>query len=145
MSTQKQSTVNSCIFSGEWKAPNGSIFYYHDLTLENGDAGPCGIVGQKNPDSIKPGAVINYTIDEKGKIKLISSQTTAFTQGAQKQGGGKSSGYNKGPKQPDEFLGYVWGYAKDLVIAGKTMEDVETINKMARYMYDEIQKMLQNK
>ena len=41
-----------------------------------------------------------------------------------------------------QYLGYAWSYAKDLIIAGKTMKDVEELNNVARYIYSEIGKML---
>ena len=40
------------------------------------------------------------------------------------------------------MLGYAWSYAKDLIVAGKTMQDVEELNNVARYIYDQIGDML---
>jgi hypothetical protein len=41
-------------------------------------------------------------------------------------------------------LGYAWSYAKDLIIAGKTLQDMEELNAVARYIYNEIGSMLNN-
>jgi hypothetical protein len=45
-------------------------------------------------------------------------------------------------KKPEEFLGYAWSYAKDLIIAGKKMKDVEECSQLAEYIYGKIKDML---
>ena len=98
---------------------------------------------EKNSPRIKKGAFIEFTIDEKGKIKLVGSSNdkTPMTPTEKKSAGIAS---NKRVSGQETFLGYAWSYAKDLIIAGKTMDDVDELNKVARFIYDEIGKMLKN-
>jgi len=138
MSNKNSKIVNSN-FTSEWKAPNGAVLYYHELTMENGDKGTCGIK-EKSPPKIWSGANVTYSIDDKNKIKIIVSDMDNQPQQSQPS---KSYGKQNTSKQ-DTFIGYAWSYAKDLIIAGKTMEDVEELNKVARFIYDEIGKMLHN-
>jgi len=137
----KISRIVNSTFTSQWTAPNNKVLYYHKLIMENGDEGTCGLAEQ-SPPKIWSGAIITYTIDEKNKIKVISSDMDNETKpnGNQKSNNGGKGGVAK----QDSFLGYAWSYAKDLVIAGKTMDDIEELNKMARYIYTEIGKMLQN-
>jgi hypothetical protein len=142
----KTSEIVSCEFMNEFK-PKGTnnIVYYHRVELKNGDIGTVGTV-EKMPNKIAVGTVINYDYDpDKMKIKLEQSMGDFATTGGGKQGskqGGSKGGYRV--KNQDEFLGYSWGYAKDLIIAGKTMKDVEELNKVARYIYAEMGKLLRN-
>lgn len=137
--SNKTSKILNCTFTSEWKAPNGAVLYYHELQMENGDKGTCGIK-EKSPPKIWSGAIVTYTIDDKNKIKVIKSDMDN-----QPQQGQVIKTYTKqNTSKQDTFIGYAWSYAKDLIIAGKTMEDMEELNKVARFIYDEIGKMLQN-
>jgi hypothetical protein len=136
----KTSKVVKCIFSNEWKNPSGSLTYYHDVTLENGDTGSIGAM-EKYPKKFTEGAVIDYNL-ENGKIKIVSVNE-APKENYQKKSSGNNYSGNRGTKQ-EQFLGYAWSYAKDLIVAGKNSEDLEELNKCARYIYDEIGKMLNN-
>lgn len=141
--SNKTSRIAKCVFKNEWQNPTGGIVYYHELTFENGDIGNCGAM-EKMPAKYSVNSVVHYTIENK-KIKIIST-------GAENSSGNnynnkkfimqKTTGKTYGKKNKDEFLGYAWSYAKDLVIAGKTMNDVEELNKVAKYIYSEIGKML---
>jgi hypothetical protein len=135
----KNSKIVKSTFTTEWKAPNGAVLYYHELVMENGDKGTCGIKEQ-SPPRIWSGANVTYSIDEKNKIKIITSDMDNQPQQSQTS---KPYGKQNTSKQ-DTFIGYAWSYAKDLIIAGKTMEDVEELNKVARFIYDEIGKMIHN-
>ena len=136
----KTSKVVKCIFSNEWKNPSGSLTYYHDVTLENGDTGSIGAM-EKYPKKFTEGATIDYNI-ENGKIKIVSVNENP-KENYQKKSSGNNFTQNRGTKQ-EQFLGYAWSYAKDLIVAGKTSEDLDELNKCARYIYDEIGKMLNN-
>ena len=136
----KTSKVVNCIFSNEWKNPSGSLTYYHDVTLENGDTGSIGAM-EKYPKKFTEGATIDYNI-ENGKIKIVSVNENP-KENYQKKSSGNNFTQNRGTKQ-EQFLGYAWSYAKDLIVAGKTSEDLDELNKCARYIYDEIGKMLNN-
>jgi hypothetical protein len=137
--SNKISKIVKSTFTTEWKAPNGAVLYYHELIMDNGDKGTCGIK-EKSPPRIWSGANVTYSIDDKNKIKIISSD---MDNQPQQTTTGKTFNKHNTSKQ-DTFIGYAWSYAKDLIIAGKTMEDVEELNKVARFIYDEIGKMLQN-
>ena len=143
----KESKIVKCIFTNEWKNPSGSLTYYHELTLENGDVGNCGAL-EKCPPKMREGSTLTYTIDEKNKIKIVMGGNESFASNlpyVKGKGYGSSTGGKYGVKKADDFLGYAWSYAKDFVIAGKGMSDVEEMNKVARYIYNEIGKMLDNK
>ena len=129
---QATSKIKECRFTGDWQNPSGGITYYHELTLENGDIGSIG-ASDKNPSKLSVGATITYKKDG-SKIKYISSETNAPIK--KKYTGGRK-------KAPEEFLGYAWSYAKDLHIAGKTMNDIEELNKMANYIYQKVKDMLE--
>lgn len=143
---QKTSKVTKCVFSNEWKNPSGSFTYYHDIILENGDTGSIGSM-EKYSKKFTEGTEIDYTL-ENGKIKIVSTVENNYSNQNSYQGGNKkqnTSNYNnQRPAKQDQFLGYAWSYAKDLIVAGKTSEDLEELNKCARYIYDEIGKMLNN-
>ena len=50
--------------------------------------------------------------------------------------------YTKG-KTPEEYLGFMGGYAKDMVIAGKTKNaDIAAWKTLVRAMYSEIKEIL---
>jgi hypothetical protein len=58
-----------------------------------------------------------------------------------------SSNAFKGKPKPtaqEQFLGYSWSYAKDLLIAGKTRSDMDELKAMAEYIYSNIGKMVNN-
>lgn len=142
---EKVSTVTKSTFSNEWTNPSGGTTYYYDLELQNGDKGSIGVT-DNNSDKVKVGHELNYTIHN-GKIKAVSMSNNGSGGGSQKKNSGsKGGGLNTryGKPSHESFLGYTWGYAKDLIIAGKSMEDVEEMNKVARYIYAEIGKMLEN-
>lgn len=143
---QKTSKVVKCVFSNEWKNPSGTLTYYHDLTLENGDTGSIGSI-EKYSKKFTEGIVIDYTL-ENGKIKIAqtvennnSNQQNNYNNGNKKS---NTQNYTPRPAKQEQFLGYAWSYAKDLIVAGKNSDDLEELNKCARYIYDEIGKMLNN-
>lgn len=138
----KTARIVKCVFTSEWQNPSGGITYYHELTMDNLDVGTIGKI-TKYPKELSEGVTIAYTIDEKKKIKVISSSMDV-QKNTNSGFSGKQSKQYSGSKKQDDFLGYAWSYAKDLVIAGKSMDDVEELNKMARYIYEEIGKMLKN-
>jgi hypothetical protein len=151
-------------FTSEWLNPiSKKIIYYHTIKIDTGDVGSVGTM-EKNSPRIEIGEFIEYEIDDKGKIKIHNSsndknsdlkpgsdklhskedkksttkKTTAKTEPANNQ---TSIVRIKGQ---EAFLGYAWSYSKDLIIAGKTMKDVEELNKVARYIYEQMGKMLMN-
>ena len=151
--TVKFAKVASCIYNKEWLNPiSKKIIYYHDVILDNGDICNIGAM-DKNSIRIKKGAKLEYIIDVNAKTKVISSSNDA-KQIAAKAVSEKKEKVQKIAesmetdrqriKGQEAFLGYSWSYAKDLIIAGKTMKDVKELNNVARFIYNEIGKMLMN-
>jgi hypothetical protein len=129
---EKTAKVLKCTFTRDWLNPKKQLVYYHLLQLDNGDIGTIGTM-EKNPDKIKEGTTINYTIDGE-KIKL--STESAFQAKKAKAGGGGL--YKKREMSDEEYLGYAWSYAKDLIVAGKKMKDFKELKDLARAIYGEI-------
>lgn len=129
---EKTAKILKCTFTKDWLNPKKQTVYYHLLQLDNGDVGTIGTM-EKTPDKIKEGTTINYTIDGE-KIKL--STESAFQAKKAKAGGGGL--YKKREMSDEEFLGYAWSYAKDLVVAGKKMKDFKELKDLARAIYGEI-------
>lgn len=139
MTLFKQATVTKCTFTSEWLNPaSKKIIYYHEVTLDNGETAICGTI-EKNSTRIAVGAKLEYTINANGKMSLNSSSNDKKNEKASDE---KPTTTTNKIKGQEAFLGYAWSYAKDLIIAGKTMEDVEELNNVARYIYSEIGKML---
>lgn len=128
------SKISSSVFSNEWTNPSGGTTYYYDITFENGDSGSIGVT-DINSEKVRVGTELTYTIIN-GKIKVQQMPNTPTP----KYTGNRN--YSKGKNSQEQFLGYAWSYAKDLIIAGKTMQDVDELNKVARYIYNEIGDML---
>jgi hypothetical protein len=143
----KKEKIVNCRFTDKWLNPKSKKFvYYHELITDEGNILNIGSV-EKNSIRIKAGATIEYIVDENGKTKIISSSNDA-SKIAEKVLIEKENSKNnfipgtKMIKGQETFLGYAWSYAKDLVIAGKTMKDIDELNKIARFIYGEIGKML---
>lgn len=148
----KTSKITECVFSNTSSTKFG-VYYYHKLTFENGDYGNIG-TKEQNPDKISVGKVLTYEIVG-DKIKIVSAeqqpappppvvhqqpaptkQTTNFPK----------QGYTK---KPEEFIGYVLGYAKDIVCAKimakqKITDEAKEVNKLADAIYEQVKKMLHN-
>lgn len=139
--------VASCVFDKEWLNPvSKKIIYYHDVITDMGDILSIGVM-EKNSARIKKGAMIEYILDQAGKTKIISSSSDAKKIAeqavAEKQLRGERASVSMNrTKGQETYLGFAWSYAKDLIIAGKTMNDVEELNKVARYIYEQMGKML---
>jgi hypothetical protein len=132
----KTSKIKSSTFSNEWQNPSGGSTYYYDLVLENGEKGSTG-VNQKDSPKIQVGTEIKYTLNGL-KLKIVNVESTSE---------GASSNAFKAKSKPssqEQFLGYSWSYAKDLIIAGKTSKDMDELKAMAEYIYNNIGKMLNN-
>lgn len=160
--------VLKCEFSTTWENPiTKKLIYYHDIVTDMGDKGSCGTVEMYSP-RIAVGAFIEYEIDDKGKIKIHESSADKGSDLAIGENNKiekvKRNKYNQSEmfekpethqikKQPidapkikgqEAFLGYAWSYAKDLLIAGKTMKDMKLLKDMATFIYDEIGEHIKN-
>jgi hypothetical protein len=128
----KVSKISQSTFSNEWTNPSGGNTYYFDIVFANGDKGSIGVT-DKFSDKIKVGTELNYQIiNNKIKVNQMSQPPkTEYTKT-----------YSKSRNSQEQFLGYAFSYAKDLIIAGKGMNDVEELNQVARYIYHQIGEML---
>lgn len=66
----KKGKITKCQYSREWNGPSGTI-YYHNIALDNGDAGSVG-TKEKMPPKIAEGAEVWYTIEQKGQFKGVA-------------------------------------------------------------------------
>jgi hypothetical protein len=131
----KTSIIKASTFSNEWKNPSGGSTFYYDIVLDNGDKGSTG-VAQKDSPKVQVGTEITYTLNGL-KLKIVNVESTTAS---------ASSGYKPKSKSTsqDQYAGYAWSYAKDLLIAGKTMEDMNELKAMAEFIYNNIGKMINN-
>jgi len=137
----KTSKVKKCNPTSDWKSPAGTTIYYHEVEFENGDKGTCGR-NKKAPDDMSVGSEVEYTITDT-KIKFIKQIGQAYMEKSQSSSAVKT--YSS-KKNPQEFLGYAYAYAKDMVIAGKaTDQDVADLKFVAEAIYGHIKDMLEGK
>jgi len=136
---EKTSIIKKSTFTSEWMNGSGSLIYWYDLELEDGETGSVG-VAQKNSAKVEVGYEITYYKENAKKIKIVKHHSSVTSVGTSSS---TSKSYKKAATQ-DAYLGYAWSYAKDLIIAGKTMKDMEELNAVARYIYNEIGSMLNN-
>ena len=140
----KESRITNCRFTSIWQNPKGGTVYYHKLTMQNGDVGNIGTV-EKLPKKIEIGSEITYEIDDNKKIKLIQSTTPAPIQkNNYNQNNTKMNNYSK---KPDDFIGFVIGYAKDIVCAKiaakhKIENESEEVIKISDELFKQVKKML---
>jgi len=132
----KVSKISQSAFSNEWTNPSGGTTYYYDIVFANGDSGSIGVT-DKFSEKVKVGVELSYQIIN-GKIKVSQMSNTP------KPDYSNNKNYSKPKNSQEQFLGYAWSYAKDLIIAGKTMNDVDELNKVARYIYEQIGEMLKD-
>ncbi len=136
----KTSKIISCVFTNQSVTAHGT-FYYHKISFENGDTGSIGCKEQM-PTKIAVGAVLSYEMDSSGKIKQVPITPAAVNS----SGNGVTNpnvvtGAKKNyAKQPADFLGYAYGYSKDLVVAriakGEEFKDVaDEVVCVARAIY----------
>ena len=146
----KTAKVLICNFTKEWLNPITKKFiYYHSIIMDNGEIGTIGKM-EKTPKEISVDSIIEYTISDEGKLKIISSSNETKKEDVVKEQTSKESTskkpFNKDRiKGQEAFLGYAWSYAKDLIIAGKTSKDLKELDKVAEHIYNKIGEMLENK
>jgi hypothetical protein len=131
----KTSKIAKSTFSNEWTNPSGGTTFYYDIVFTNGDSGSVGVQDKLSDNKIKVGKELNYEIIN-GKIKVNQMSNTPKTDYS------SNKTYSKPKTSQEQMLGYAWSYAKDFIVAGKTMSDVEELNQVARYIYNQIGDML---
>ena len=134
----KVSKITKVSFSSEWKSPSGGIVYYHELEFANGDSGNCGR-NKKLPEDMQVGMEIEYVLNDK-KIKFVKA-----TEYMNNTNNFKKKTFSSGKRGPEEYLGYAYAYAKDMVVAGKTsQEDIKNLGVIAESIYAHIKELLKN-
>lgn len=139
--SEKTAKITSMSFKSEWTGNNGTI-YYHAIELDNGDYGEIGCKSME-PDSIKPGSTLTYTIESrqyKGntEYKIKAVRPNNFNGGGVKKFGGS--------KESDEgkMVTMSMSYAKDLVVASKAekklVEQADEIFNWMKSKHDLFQK-----
>ena len=139
----KKSKIAQCSFKNTWRSKDGgTIRHYYNLEMENGDDGSGGFeaVGQ-----YKEGDTIEYEYSETDKVFKIMHNKPAPT--TRSGGGNAPRNYNSnGKRSPEDYLGFIYGYAKDIHIAeiqitGKKVP-LANLKKNVEEMYAHIQEIL---
>ena len=135
--------ILQCDFKGEWINPtNKAKLFIHEIVTDNGGKGQVLTI-EKNSPRISVGTYIEFEYDfVKDRIKIHSSSVDKSP--TISKTGEKLEVKSKLPPsaRQDSYLGYAWSYAKDLIIAGKGLKDVEELDKVATYIYERIGKQL---
>jgi len=135
----KTSKITKVIFTTNWVNPKGGTIYYHEIEFANGDSGSVGR-NRQNPEDMKVGMEIEYQINDK-KIKFVK----AIGDMNNNNDFSKKKFVSGGKKGPEEFLGYAYAYAKDMVVAGKTSpEDLNNLQMIAETIYSHIKSLLKD-
>jgi len=140
MSKGKIQSINHV---SNWKADDGTMYYYHLVEIANGDKGKAPF---KSMDQYKVGDTIEYDIIG-DRMKITKSSPTA--EKPQSTGGyGKAprNYQSNGKRSPEDYLGFIYGYAKDIHIAeiqatGKKVP-LANLKKNVEEMYAHIQELL---
>lgn len=137
--------ILSINFVNEWTAKDGSVYYYHALVLDNGDVGSAAL---KTINQYQLGQNVEYEIegDRIKKVKLAGTKPVSKSSSGSTYSGKKS--YSKSARNPVDFLGFIYGYAKDIHIAemnitGKVVP-IEKLKSNVENMYAHIQELLDN-
>lgn len=141
MATKKSKIVH-CSFKNTWQSKDGgTIRHYYNLEMENGDDGSGGFekIGQ-----YKEGDTLEYEYNETDKVFKIIHKKPASPQ---KSGGIAPRNYgSNGKRSPEDYLGFIYGYAKDIHIAeiqvtGKKVP-LANLKKNVEEMYSHLQEIL---
>lgn len=168
---EKTSKIIKCTYDKPWTAPSGDVIYWHFLELANGDHGKVA-TAEISPPKIAVGSEISYIQEAPGKnfklvafvthdqqeVKKVAEAPKAPAKSSYAKSTGSPKGQN-GPtwqnskiyrKNPEDYLGFVFGYAKDVVIAQINNGDkkamakpTDAVNKMAEEFYDKVKQLLQ--
>ena len=124
----KKGKIASITYTKDWKAPDQTILYYHVVLFESGESGSCAL---KSKNQYDVGDSVEYELNG-DKLRILSKS------GSDKQ---QFNNYRKssGSKKPDDYLGFVYGYAKDIHIA--KMQISKNMNLPIEEMFGDIEKM----
>jgi hypothetical protein len=137
--------IESINHVSNWKADDGTTYYYHMVEMANGDKGKAPF---KAMEQYKVGETIEYDIIG-DRMKILKQSTPSEKAPAQSGGyGGKAprNYQSTGKRSPEDYLGFIYGYAKDIHIAeiqvtGKKVP-LANLKKNVEEMYAHIQELL---
>lgn len=134
--------ILSITFVNEWQAQDGTVYYYHSLVLDNGDVGSAAL---KTINQYQIGQNVEYEIEGERIKKVKLAGTKPISKAPISIPGSKKS-YSKSARNPVDFLGFIYGYAKDIHIAemnvtGKVVP-IQKLKSNVEEMYDHIQELL---
>ena len=125
-------------FTNTWTAPDGTVYKYHKVTMENGNEGK---VAFKNDNQYVVGDEVEYTVNgDRLQISKVQPKQQTYMSKAPRN-------YNSsGKRSKEDYLGFVYGYAKDIHIAemqitGKKVP-LSHLKKNVEEMYAHIQELL---
>jgi len=132
----KKGKIASCTFTKEWQAPDKTILYYHVILFENGESGSCAL---KSKNQYEIGEIVEYELNgEKLRIHSNSRPLEKTFNNYKKSSGGS--------KKPEDYLGFVYGYAKDIHIAkmqiAQQPRPIEDMLEEVERIYQHVQEML---
>ena len=134
--------ILSITFVNEWQAQDGTVYYYHSLVLDNGDVGSAAL---KTINQYQIGQNVEYEIEGERIKKVKLAGTKPISKSPISIPGSKKS-YSKSARNPVDFLGFIYGYAKDIHIAemnvtGKVVP-IQKLKSNVEEMYAHIQELL---
>jgi hypothetical protein len=151
----KTSVIKTSSYHKPWEGTNGTVHYYN-VVMENGDSGKIGVKDTTNP-RVAVGSKIDYTIngDRISVDRLHTSEAnvqTATPATPQQQSAvspvSKPTATNshtvKAPQAPStpkketvknqqDYLGYIFGYAKDITVAQIMAGNSKVVADPAKY------------
>lgn len=134
--------ILSITFANEWQAQDGTVYYYHSLVLDNGDVGSAAL---KTINQYQIGQNVEYEIEGE-RIKKVKLAGTKPVPKASISTPGSRKSYSKSARNPVDFLGFIYGYAKDIHIAemnvtGKVVP-IQKLKSNVEEMYAHLQELL---
>ena len=135
--------IATAVHVNNWTADDGTTYYYHLVTMQNGDSGkaPFRSMGQ-----YKTGDQIDYEING-DRMKILKSSAPPVEKYNPVNSGKAPRNYGStGKRSPEDYLGFIYGYAKDIHIAeiqvtGKKVP-LANLKKNVEEMYAHIQELL---
>jgi hypothetical protein len=139
----KKSKIVSCSYKNTWTSKDGgTVRFYYNLEMENGDDGSGGFEKQ---GQYKSGDTIEYEYSDIDKVfKIVHAKPQQTNRGG---GGSVPRTYTgSGKRSPEDYLGFIYGYAKDIHIAeiqvtGKKVP-LANLKKNVEELYSHIQEIL---
>ena len=127
----KKGKIASITYTKDWKAPDNTILYYHVVLFENGESGSCAL---KSKNQYDIGDSVEYELNG-DKLRILSKSSLEKP---------IFNSYKKstGSKKPEDYLGFVYGYAKDIHIA--RMQISQNSNYPLEQLMEDVERMYQH-